>query len=46
MQYFLIKNFIGVFGWNLKRKLVSRGANFLAKFLLGAPCTDMTGSFR
>jgi dolichol-phosphate mannosyltransferase len=37
----------GVFGWDLRRKLVSRGANFLATSLLrcGAS-TDLTGSFR
>lgn len=36
----------GVFGWNLKRKLVSRGANLLASFVLGPRTTDVTGSFR
>lgn len=36
----------GVYGWNFKRKLTSCGANFLARFLLGSPCSDMTGSFR
>lgn len=28
------------------RKLISRGANFGASFVLGAPCSDLTGSFR
>ncbi|PWN42447.1 nucleotide-diphospho-sugar transferase [Ceraceosorus guamensis] len=36
----------GVYGWNLKRKLVSRGANLLATFVLGPRTTDVTGSFR
>jgi dolichol-phosphate mannosyltransferase len=36
----------GVFGWDLKRKLTSRVANFLADFLLNPNCTDLTGSFR
>lgn len=44
----------GVAGWDWKRKLISRGANFLASFLLlSAPlgygtsiCSDLTGSFR
>ncbi|OMJ71210.1 hypothetical protein SteCoe_30653 [Stentor coeruleus] len=36
----------GVFGWDLKRKLTSRVANFLADFLLDPNCTDLTGSFR
>lgn len=36
----------GVFGWNLKRKLVSRGANLLSSFVLGPRTTDVTGSFR
>lgn len=36
----------GVYGWNLKRKLVSRGANLLATFVLGPDTTDVTGSFR
>ncbi|PWN89945.1 nucleotide-diphospho-sugar transferase [Acaromyces ingoldii] len=36
----------GVYGWNLKRKLVSRGANLLASFVLGPRTTDVTGSFR
>lgn len=38
----------GVCGWNFKRKLMSRGANFLAQFLLDprGGLTDLTGSFR
>jgi dolichol-phosphate mannosyltransferase len=36
----------GVFGWNLKRKLTSRVANFLASLLLNPKCSDLTGSFR
>ncbi|KAH3875497.1 dolichol-phosphate mannosyltransferase subunit 1-like [Dreissena polymorpha] len=36
----------GVFGWDFKRKLVSRGANFLTQVLLRPGCSDLTGSFR
>ena len=36
----------GVFGWNLKRKLTSRVANFIADTLLAPSCSDLTGSFR
>lgn len=36
----------GVYGWDLKRKLVSRGANFLATLLLRPNVSDLTGSFR
>jgi len=36
----------GVYGWDLKRKLVSRGANFLASLALRPNCSDLTGSFR
>ena len=36
----------GVYGWDLKRKLVSRGANVLATFVLAPRTTDVTGSFR
>uniref|UniRef100_A0A915PM89 Dolichol-phosphate mannosyltransferase subunit 1 n=1 Tax=Setaria digitata TaxID=48799 RepID=A0A915PM89_9BILA len=36
----------GVSGWDLRRKLVSRGANFLAQFLLRPGVSDLTGSFR
>ena len=33
----------GVYGWDLKRKLVSRGANVLATFVLDPRTTDVTG---
>jgi dolichol-phosphate mannosyltransferase len=36
----------GVYGWNLKRKLISRGANFIAQLLLNPGASDLTGSFR
>ena len=36
----------GVSGWDLRRKLISRGANFLAAFLLQPRVSDLTGSFR
>ncbi|EDR08311.1 glycosyltransferase family 2 protein [Laccaria bicolor S238N-H82] len=36
----------GVHGWDLKRKLVSRGANFLAATVLSPGISDLTGSFR
>lgn len=36
----------GVYGWDLKRKVTSKGANFLADFLLNPGCSDLTGSFR
>lgn len=36
----------GVYGWNLTRKLISRGANFVADFLLQPRVSDLTGSFR
>jgi dolichol-phosphate mannosyltransferase len=37
----------GVAGWDLKRKVVSKGANTLATFLLNAGgVSDLTGSFR
>ena len=36
----------GVFGWDLRRKLTSRVANFIADFLLDPKCSDSTGSFR
>jgi len=37
---------IGVYGWPFMRRLVSRGANFGASFVLGSPCSDLTGSCR
>jgi dolichol-phosphate mannosyltransferase len=37
----------GVYGWDLRRKVTSRGANFLADFLLNpGGVSDLTGSFR
>jgi dolichol-phosphate mannosyltransferase len=36
----------GVFGWNFKRKITSRGANFIATFFLNPGYSDLTGSFR
>ncbi|KAI0298004.1 nucleotide-diphospho-sugar transferase [Russula brevipes] len=36
----------GVHGWDLKRKFVSRGANFLADTVLDPGVSDLTGSFR
>jgi len=36
----------GVSGWDFKRKLVSRGANYLSQILLRPNCSDLTGSFR
>ena len=36
----------GVHGWDLKRKFVSRGANFLADTALAPGVSDLTGSFR
>jgi len=36
----------GVYGWDLKRKLISRGANFVTQVLLRPGASDLTGSFR
>lgn len=36
----------GVSGWDLKRKLISRGANLLTQILLRPGVSDLTGSFR
>jgi len=36
----------GVHGWDLRRKMVSRGANFLADTALNPGVSDLTGSFR
>lgn len=36
----------GVYGWDLKRKLVSRGANLFADTALRPGVSDLTGSFR
>ena len=33
-------------GWDLRRKLTSRGANYIANTLLAPACSDLTGSFR
>jgi len=35
-----------VHGWDFKRKLVSRGGNFLADMVLNPGVSDLTGSFR
>ncbi|XP_046337883.1 dolichol-phosphate mannosyltransferase subunit 1-like [Haliotis rufescens] len=36
----------GVFGWDLKRKCISRGANYITQVLLRPGASDVTGSFR
>lgn len=36
----------GVYGWNMKRKVISRGANILTTVLLNPGVSDTTGSFR
>ena len=36
----------GVFGWDLKRKMVSKGANLFADTVLSPGVSDLTGSFR
>lgn len=36
----------GVYGWDLKRKVISRGANYVAQVLLRPNVSDLTGSFR
>ena len=36
----------GVFGWDFKRKLISRGANYVTQVLLRPGASDLTGSFR
>lgn len=36
----------GVYGWDLKRKVISRGANILTQILLRPGVSDTTGSFR
>lgn len=35
-----------VFGWDLRRKLTSRVANYIAQCLLNPGASDLTGSFR
>ncbi|GAB1608671.1 dolichol-phosphate mannosyltransferase subunit 1-like [Argonauta hians] len=36
----------GVFGWDLKRKVISRVANYITQVLLRPGASDLTGSFR
>ena len=36
----------GVEGWSFYRKLTSRTANFVTKFVLSINSSDFTGSFR
>lgn len=36
----------GVYGWDLKRKIISTGANYLTQILLMPGVSDITGSFR
>ncbi|XP_019753759.2 dolichol-phosphate mannosyltransferase subunit 1 isoform X1 [Dendroctonus ponderosae] len=36
----------GVYGWDFRRKLISRGANLLTQILLRPAVSDLTGSFR
>jgi len=36
----------GVYGWDLKRKMISRGANLFADTVLRPGVSDLTGSFR
>lgn len=36
----------GVFGWDWRRKLISRGANYFTQVLLRPGVSDLTGSFR
>ena len=36
----------GVYGWDLKRKVISRGANLLTQIMLRPNASDLTGSFR
>merc|ERR1711990_146469 len=36
----------GVYGWDLKRKFISRTANYVAQILLRPGASDLTGSFR
>ena len=35
-----------MYGWDFRRKLTSRGANFLATAMLWPGVSDLTGSFR
>ncbi|XP_076031492.1 dolichyl-phosphate mannosyltransferase subunit 1 [Oratosquilla oratoria] len=36
----------GVYGWDLKRKVISRTANYITQVLLRPGASDLTGSFR
>lgn len=36
----------GISGWDLKRKVISRGANYIAQVALQPGLSDLTGSFR
>lgn len=36
----------GVYGWDMKRKIISCGANVLTQMALGPSVSDLTGSFR
>lgn len=36
----------GVHGWDLRRKLTSRVANYIASTLVGSAASDLTGSYR
>jgi len=36
----------GIYGWDLKRKVESRGANLFADTMLRPGVSDLTGSFR
>eukprot|EP00922_Rhytidocystis_sp_ex-Travisia-forbesii_P055018 GHVS01081491.1.p1 GENE.GHVS01081491.1~~GHVS01081491.1.p1 ORF type:complete len:133 (+),score=8.27 GHVS01081491.1:66-464(+) len=36
----------GVFGWDVRRVIMSRVANFMAQLLLNPRASDLTGSFR
>ena len=41
-----VSNNSGIYGWDNKRKIISRGANILTKIILGQESTDFTGSYR
>lgn len=36
----------GVYGWDFRRKLISRGANYITEVFLRPGASDSTGSFR
>ena len=50
MRYFYLEcgTYVGlkVYGWDFRRKLTSRVANYLAQVLLNPGASDLTGSFR